>query len=69
MQLGREVFSHFSYLPDLSEFDFHLLRALEHSIRNKRFKDHDDARAHLGFPFRSKNTKFYEEGIEALLGV
>jgi histone-lysine N-methyltransferase SETMAR len=65
-QLNWEVLPHPPYSPDIAPSDFHLFRSMEHSLKNKNFKNIDQVRNHLEEYFSSKDTKFYQRGIETL---
>jgi len=65
-ELNWEVLPHPPYSPDIAPSDFHLFRSLEHSLRNKTFRNIDDVRAHLESYFSSKPPEFYKEGIQTL---
>lgn len=65
-ELNYEVLKHPPYSPDLAPSDFYLFRSLEHSLRDKKFKNVNEVENFLNSHFSSKPSSFYKKGIEKL---
>jgi len=65
-QLKWEELSHLPYSPDLARSDYHLFRSLEHSLKDKCFRNATEVENHVRVYFESKPEEFYKRGIEKL---
>ena len=61
-----EVLPHPAYSPDLASSDYHLSRSIEHFLREKSFRNHEDLKKKLDFIFQSKPVNFFRDGIRKL---
>jgi hypothetical protein len=66
MELGWEVLPHSAYSSDLAPSDYHLFRSIEHFLREKSFRNHEELKKELDFFFQSKPVNFFRYGIRQL---
>ena len=66
LDLGWEVLPHPPYSPDLAPSDYHLFRALDNHLRQKRFNDDTEIKNWLTDFFDSQPAQFYKDGIRSL---
>ena len=65
-ELGWEVLAHPAYSPDLAPSDYHLFLGLKNSLRDTCFKTLEESENAVCAYFRSKDEKFYWNGIHEL---
>lgn len=65
-ELGWEVLAHPAYSPDLAPSDYHLFLGLKNSLRDTCFKTLEESENAVSAYFRSKDEKFYWNGIHEL---
>lgn len=66
LELGWEVLPHPPYSPDLAPTDYHLFRALQNHLKEKRFDDQRSLELELRHFFLAKPPSFYADGIRSL---
>ena len=62
-----EILPHPPYSPDIVLPDYHLFRALQHFLVDKKFENIDIFKNSLENYFKEKQENFYQDGIMALL--
>ena len=65
-ELGWEVLPHPPYSPDLAPSDYHLFRSMQHSLKEKKFKNNDEVKIWVSNYFESQPREFFENGIRSL---
>ncbi|CAK9811656.1 Histone-lysine N-methyltransferase SETMAR [Anthophora quadrimaculata] len=65
-ELGWEVLMHPPYSPDLAPSDYHLFRALQNFLSDKKLASREDCENRLLQFFANKDQDFYERGIMKL---
>ena len=63
---GWEVLPHPPYSPDIAPSDYWLFRSLQSDLSGKNFKTKEDVQTYITHYFASKDSHFYEEGIQRL---
>lgn len=66
-ELGYETLPHPPYSPDLSPTDYHLFKHLDNFLRDKCFKNQDDAKNAFNAFVTSRQPDFYSSGINKLI--
>jgi len=64
--LGRELFLHAAYNPDMAPFDYYLFRSLEHHLADTHFVRFEEMRNCINDFIASKPVNFYRQGIRKL---
>lgn len=65
--LGYETLPHPPYSPDLSPTDYHFFKHLDNFLREKCFKNQDDAKNAFNDFVASRTPDFYSTGINKLV--
>ena len=66
LELEWEILPHPAYSPDLAPTDYHLFRALQHHLDEKKFDDRQALQEDLEQFFESQPRDFWEKGIHSL---
>ena len=66
-KLGYETLPHPPYSPDLSPTDYHFFKHLDNFLREKCFKNRDDAESAFNDFIASRTPDFYANGINRLV--
>lgn len=66
LEMGWEVLPHPAYSPDLAPSDYHLFRALQNFLKEKKYFNRDDLERDLHHFFESQPAEFYSHGIRQL---
>ncbi|EYB98889.1 hypothetical protein Y032_0127g1403 [Ancylostoma ceylanicum] len=66
-ELGWEVLPHPAYSPDLAPSDYHLFRALELHLREKKFDNQTQLENQISSFFDSQLPQFWTSGIKTLV--
>ncbi|XP_017796825.1 PREDICTED: histone-lysine N-methyltransferase SETMAR-like [Habropoda laboriosa] len=66
-ELGYETLDHPPYSPDLSPTDYHFFKHLDHFLREKCFKNQDEAKNAFNAFVTSRTPEFYATGINKLV--
>ena len=66
-ELGYETLPHPAYSPDLSPTDYHFFKHLDNFLREKCFKNRDDAESTFADFIASRSPDFYATGINKLV--
>ena len=66
-ELGYETLDHPPYSPDLSPSDYHFFKHLDNFLREKCFKNQEDAKNAFNDFIASRTSDFYSTGIKKLL--
>ncbi|XP_055623375.1 uncharacterized protein LOC129766805 [Toxorhynchites rutilus septentrionalis] len=66
-ELGYETLPHPAYSPDLSPTDYHFFKRLDNFLREKCFKNQDNAKNAFNAFVASKELDFYSSGINKLI--
>ena len=61
-----EILSHPPYSPNIAPSDYHLFRALQRFLVDKKFENIDILKNSLENYFKEKQENFYRDGIMAL---
>ena len=65
-EFNWEILPHPPYSPDIAPFDYHLFRALQRFLLDKKFENIDTLKNSLENYFKEKQDNFYRDGIMAL---
>lgn len=65
-EFSWDILPHPPYSPDIAPSDYHLFRALQHSLTGQRFNNEDEVKRHLDAFFASKSAEFWKNGIFSL---
>ncbi|KAK6730027.1 hypothetical protein RB195_006842 [Necator americanus] len=66
-ELNYETLDHPPYSPDLSPTDFHFFKHLDNFLREKHFRNQDDAETAFDEFIASRTPDFYDIGIKKLV--
>lgn len=66
-ELGYEILQHPAYSPDLSPSDYHFFKHLDHFLRDRCFKNEEDAKNTFNDFIASRTQEFYDSGIKTLV--
>lgn len=66
-QLGYETLPHPAYSPDLSPTDYHFFKHLQNFLKDKCFRNQDDAKQAFNDFIATRDTDFYASGINKLV--
>ena len=65
-EFNWEILPHPPYSPDIAPSDYHLFRALQHFLVDKKFENIDILKNSLKNYFKEKQENFYRDGTMAL---
>lgn len=63
---GWDVLPHPPYSPDLAPSDYHLFRALQQSLRGKKFQSSEGVKTHIDHFIESQKEDFWSNGLNNL---